>query len=214
MPDEKANPNLAVFDNYIQDASYLSGIIAGAMTKSGNIGMVGGFPIPEVNRLMNAFMAGVRESRADAKFQVSFIGSWFDPPKAKETAFAMISNGADLLYAERFGVSDAAKERGVLAIGNVIDTQADYPNTVVASALWHFEPTLNKAISAIQAGSFKAANYGVYSFMKEGGCSLSPLGTFSGKVPADVMAKVTKKEAAIKDGSFTVKIDDNEPKSL
>jgi basic membrane lipoprotein Med (substrate-binding protein (PBP1-ABC) superfamily) len=91
MPDEKANPNLAVFDNYIQDASYLSGIIAGAMTKSGNIGMVGGFPIPEVNRLMNAFMAGVRESRADAKFQVSFIGSWFDPPKAKETAFAMIS---------------------------------------------------------------------------------------------------------------------------
>jgi basic membrane lipoprotein Med (substrate-binding protein (PBP1-ABC) superfamily) len=175
--------------------------------------MVGGFPIPEVNRLMNAFMAGVRESRADAKFQVSFIGSWFDPPKAKETAFAMISNGADLLYAERFGVSDAAKERGVLAIGNVIDTQADYPNTVVASALWHFEPTLNKAISAIQAGSFKAANYGVYSFMKEGGCSLSPLGTFSGKVPADVMAKVTKKEAAIKDGSFTVKIDDNEPKS-
>ena len=111
-------------------------------------------------------------------------------------------------------MSDAAKERGVLAIGNVIDTQADYPNTVVASALWHFEPTLNKAISAIQAGSFKAANYGVYSFMKEGGCSLSPLGTFSGKVPADVMAKVTKKEAAIKDGSFTVKIDDNEPKSL
>ena len=50
--------------------------------------------------------------------------------------------------------------------------------------------------------------------MKEGGCSLSPLGTFSGKVPADVMAKVTKKEATIKDGSFTVKIDDNEPKSL
>ena len=74
------------------------------MTK-GNIGMVGGFPIPEVNRLMNAFMAGVREVKADTKFQVSFIGSWFDPPKAKETAFAMIDGGADLLYAERFGVS-------------------------------------------------------------------------------------------------------------
>ena len=127
MPDAAANPNLAVFDNYIQDASYLSGIIAGAMTKSGNIGMVGGFPIPEVNRLMHAFMAGVRETRADAKFQVSFIGSWFDPPKANETAIAMIDAGADVLYAERFGVSDAAKERGVLAIGNVIDTQADYP---------------------------------------------------------------------------------------
>jgi len=213
MPDEAANPNLAVFDNYIQDASYLSGIIAGAMTKTGSIGMVGGFPIPEVNRLMNAFMAGVRETRPDAKFQVSFIGSWFDPPKAKETAFAMIEAGADLLYAERFGVSDAAKEKGVLAIGNVIDTQADYPDTVVASALWHFEPTLNAAIEAINGGAFKAANYGEYSFMKVGGCSLAPLGTFEGKVSADVMAMVAAKEAAIKDGSFTVAIDDNEPKS-
>jgi basic membrane protein A len=211
MPDA-ANPNLAVFDNYIQDAAYLSGIVAGGMT-DGNIGMVGGFPIPEVNRLMNAFMAGVREVKPETKFQVSFIGSWFDPPKAKETAFAMIDGGADLLYAERFGVSDAAKERGVLAIGNVIDTQPDYPETVITSALWHFEPTLNAAVAAVQAGSFKADNYGVYSFMNAGGCSLAPLGTFEGKVPAEVMALVAEKEAAIKDGSFTVTIDDTEPKS-
>jgi basic membrane protein A len=213
MPDAAANPNLAVFDNYIQDASYLTGIIAGAMTKSGNIGMVGGFPIPEVNRLMHAFMAGVRETRADATFQVSFIGSWFDPPKAKETAFAMIDGGADVVYAERFGVSDAAKERGILAIGNVIDTQADYPDTVVASALWHFEPTLTAALDAIEGGKFAADNYGLYSFMKAGGCSIAPLGTFDGKVPADVMAMVAAKEAAIRDGSFTVEINDNEPKS-
>jgi basic membrane protein A and related proteins len=212
MPDAAANPNLAVFDNYIQDAAYLSGIVAGGMT-AGNIGMVGGFPIPEVNRLMNAFMAGVREVKPDAKFQVSFIGSWFDPPKAKETAFAMIDGGADLLYAERFGVSDAAKERGALAIGNVIDTQGDYPDTVVTSALWHFEPTLNAAIAAVQAGSFTADNYGVYSYMTAGGCTLAPLGTFEGKVPADVVAMVAAKEAAIRDGSFTVAIDDSEPKS-
>ena len=212
MPDE-AVPNLAVFDNHIQDASYLSGIIAGSMTTTGNVGMVGGFPIPEVNRLMNAFMAGVRETRPDATFQVSFIGSWFDPPKAKETAFAMIEAGADMLYAERFGVSDAAKEKGVLAIGNVIDTQSDYPETVVASALWHFEPTFDTALAAVKAGTFKADNYGVYSQMKAGGCSLAPLGTFEGKVPADVMAKVAEKEAAIKDGSFTVAIDDSEPAS-
>lgn len=213
LPDATANPNLAVFDNYIQDASYLSGIIAGAMTKTGSIGMVGGFPIPEVNRLMNAFMAGVKETRPDATFQVSFIGSWFDPPKAKETAFAMIEGGVDLLYAERFGVSDAAKEKGVLAIGNVIDTQADYPETVVASALWHFEPTLNAALEAIRAGSFVADNYGTYSFMKAGGCSLAPLGTFAGKVPEAALALVAEREAAIKAGTFTVEINDGEPKS-
>ncbi|SLN21066.1 Purine-binding protein precursor [Roseovarius gaetbuli] len=211
-PDE-ALPNFAVFDNYIQDASYLSGIIAGSMTKSGNIGMVGGFPIPEVNRLMHAFMAGAKEMNPDIKFQVSFIGSWFDPPKAKETAFAMIENGADLLYAERFGVSDAAAEKGILAIGNVIDTQADYPDTVVASAIWHFEPTLDKAIAEVNAGTFKAADYGVYSFMSEGGSSLAPLGTFEGKVPEAAMALVKERSAAIKAGTFTVEINDEEPKS-
>ncbi len=213
LPPDEASPNVAVFDNYIQDASYLTGIIAGAMTKNGNIGMVGGFPIPEVNRLMNAFMAGVKETRPDATFQISFIGSWFDPPKAKETAFAMTDAGADVLYAERFGVSDAAKEKGILAIGNVIDTQADYPETVVASALWDFAPTLNKAIEAVKAGSFKAENYGVYSSMKDGGCALAPYGTFEDKIPAEVKALVAERSAAIKDGSFTVAIDDAEPKA-
>jgi basic membrane lipoprotein Med (substrate-binding protein (PBP1-ABC) superfamily) len=206
-------PNFAVFDNYIQDASYLTGIIAGAMTKSKNIGMVGGFPIPEVNRLMHAFMAGVKETAPDTRFQVAFIGSWFDPPKAKETAFAQIDAGADVMYAERFGVSDAAKERKILSIGNVIDTQADYPETVVASALWHFEPTLDNAIKRVKEGVFKAENYGIYSFMKEGGCSIAPLGTFEGKVPAEAMAKVAEKEAAIKAGKFIVEINDTEPKS-
>ena len=206
-------PNFAVFDNYIQDASYLSGIIAGSMSESGNIGMVGGFPIPEVNRLMHAFMAGAKEMNPDIKFQVSFIGSWFDPPKAKETAFAMIENGADMLYAERFGVSDAAKEKGVLAIGNVIDTQAEYPETVVASAIWNFEPTLDKAIAEVQAGTFTAADYGMYSFMKEGGTVLAPLGTFDGKVPQAALDLVKKREADIMSGDFVVEINDSEPTS-
>jgi basic membrane protein A and related proteins len=82
-------PNFSVFDNYIQDPAYLSGMIAGAMTKSNKIGMVGGFPIPEVNRLMHAFMDGARQTNPKVTFTVSFINSWFDPPKAKEAAFAM-----------------------------------------------------------------------------------------------------------------------------
>ena len=70
-----------------------------------------------------------------------------------------------------------------------------------------------RRIAEVKAGTFKADDYGVYSFMKEGGCSLAPLGTFEGKVPAEVMAKVAEKEKAIKDGTFTVEIDDSEPKS-
>ena len=205
-------PNFSVFDNYIQEPAYLSGMIAGGMTRTNKIGMVGGFPIPEVNRLMNAFMAGAKEVNPKVEFMVTFINSWFDPPKAKEAAFAMIDKGADVMYAERFGVSDAAKEKGKLAIGNVIDTQAQYPDTVVASALWNMEPTIDLALKNVKAGSFKAEDYGVYSTMKYKGSELAPLGTFDAKVPADLKAKVAAKQKAILDGSFKVKVDDSQPK--
>ena len=205
-------PNFGVFDNFIQEPAYLSGMVAGGMTKTGKIGLVGGFPIPEVNRLMNAFMAGAKETNPKVEFTVSFINSWFDPPKAKEAAFAMIDKGADVLYAERFGVADAAKEKGKLAIGNVINTQDKYPDTVVASALWHMEPTIDLAIKAVKAGSFEAREYGEYSTMKHKGASLSPLGTFEKKVPAEVVAKVTAKQKAILAGEFKVVVDDNQPK--
>jgi basic membrane protein A and related proteins len=206
-------PNFSVFDNYIQEPAYLTGMIAGAMTQSGQIGMVGGFPIPEVNRLMNAFMAGAKETSPKVVFTVSFINSWFDPPKAKEAAFAMIDKGADVLYAERFGVSDAAKEKGKLAIGNVINTQDQYPGTVVASALWNMEPSIDRAIKLAKEGKFTAEDYGPYSMMKHKGSELAPLGTFEGKVPADVMAKVKAREADILSGKFVVKVDDAQPKS-
>jgi basic membrane lipoprotein Med (substrate-binding protein (PBP1-ABC) superfamily) len=206
-------PNMSVFDNYIQEPAYLTGMIAGGMTKSNKIGIVGGFPIPEVNRLMNAFMEGAKEVNPKVEFTVSFINSWFDPPKAKEAAFAMIAKGADVMYAERFGVADAAKERKVLAIGNVINTQADYPDTVVASALWHMEPSIDRAIKLVKDGKFAAEDYGVYSHMKHKGSALAPLGTFEKKVPAELLAKVRAKEAAIYAGTFQVKINDGQPKS-
>jgi len=206
-------PNFSVFDNFIQEPAYLTGLIAGGMTKSNKIGMVGGFPIPEVNRLMHAFMAGAREVNPKVEFSVTFINSWFDPPKAKEAAFAMIDKGADVMYAERFGVSDAAKERKVLAIGNVINTQPQYPETVVASALWNMEPTIDRALKLVKDGKFTPEDYGQYSMMKFKGSELSPLGTFEGKVPANIVEKVKTRQAEILSGKFTVKVDDSQPKS-
>jgi len=206
-------PNFGVFDNYIQEPAYLTGMIAGGITKSNKIGMVGGYPIPEVNRLMNAFMAGAKETNPKVEFMVTFINSWFDPPKAKEAAFAQIDKGADVMYAERFGVSDAAKERGKLAIGNVINTQDKYPDTVVASALWNMEPTIDLAIKAVREGKFKADDYGAYSMMKVKGSELAPLGTFESKLPADLVAKVRAREAELRDGKFGVRIDDSAPKA-
>ncbi|MEM9573958.1 MAG: BMP family protein [Pseudomonadota bacterium] len=203
-------PNFSVFDNWIHEPSYLSGMIAGAATESNVIGMVGGYAIPEVNRLMHAFMDGARETNPDVKFIVNFIDSWYDPPKAKESAFAMMDAGADIMYAERFGVSDAAVERGVKAIGNVIDTSGDYPGTIMASALWHMEATIDKAIANVASGNFEASDYGQYSFMAYGGGSLV---MDESLVAAEVVASVKEREAEILDGLFRVNVNDDRPVS-
>ena len=102
--------NFSVFDNYIHEPCYLMGIVAGHMTKAKKIGMVGGYAIGEVNRLFHAFMNGAKSVKPDIKFKVTFIGSWYDPPKAKEAEFALIEAGCDILYAERAGVVDACRE--------------------------------------------------------------------------------------------------------
>jgi basic membrane lipoprotein Med (substrate-binding protein (PBP1-ABC) superfamily) len=205
-----SKPNLSVFDNFIHEPSYLTGMVAGRTTKSNTIGMVGGYAIPEVNRLMNAFMDGAREANPNVKFLVSFINSWYDPPKAKEAAFAMIDRGADIMYAERFGVSDAAKERNVKVIGNVIDTSDQYPATVLASALWHMEPTVDRAIAAVLEGRFQAEDYGPYSYMAHAGSSLA----LDEKLVAPEVVKLVKdKEKEIADGLFRVNVNDAEPKS-
>ncbi|MEL0285780.1 MAG: BMP family protein [Paracoccaceae bacterium] len=203
-------PNFSVFDNWIHEPSYLTGMVAGSMTKSNVIGMVGGYAIPEVNRLMHAFMDGARDVNPDVKFLVNFIDSWYDPPKAKESAFAMMDAGADIMYAERFGVSDAAVERGVKAIGNVIDTSADYPGTILASAIWHMEATIDKAIANVASGNFEAADYGQYSFMAFGGGSLV---LDESLVPGDVASAVKAKEQEILDGLFRVNVNDARPES-
>ena len=205
-----SQPNFSVFDNFIHEPSYLTGMIAGAATESNVIGMVGGYAIPEVNRLMNAFMEGALSVNPDVKFLVSFIGSWYDPPKAKEAAFAMIDAGADVMYAERFGVSDAAKERGIKAIGNVIDTSGDYPGTILASALWHMEPTIDRAIAAVAEERFEPSDYGQFSYMGYGGGSFVVDETL---VDAATLEAVQAKDQEIKDGLFRVNVNDAEPKS-
>lgn len=203
-------PNFSVFDNWIHEPSYLSGMVAGAATKSNLIGMVGGYAIPEVNRLMHAFMDGAREVNPDVKFLVNFIDSWYDPPKAKESAFAMMDAGADVMYAERFGVSDAAVERGVPAIGNVIDTSGDYPGTILASAIWHMEATIDKAVENVTSGTFEAIDYGQFSFMAFGGGSLV---LDESLVAPETVSAVKAREADILDGMFRVNVNDQRPVS-
>ena len=208
-----AEPNFAVFDNWIHEPAYLAGLIAGKMTKSNVIGVVAAMPIPEVNRITNAFLNGAREVNPDIKAKVSFIGSFFDPPKAKEAALAQIEAGADVLYAERFGVIEACVEKDVLAISNMSDQSELGPDHVVTDPVWDMYPTVEQAIKVVQAGVFAAQDMGGFSYMAKGGSYLAPFHNFDDRLPADVMQLVEEKSAEIMAGNYRVEVDESTPKS-
>lgn len=208
-------PNLAVFDNWIHEGTYLMGILAGHMTETDRIGMVGGYPIGEVNRLFHAFMAGAESVNPDVQFKVSFIGSWYDPPKAKEFAFAQIESGVDVIYAERAGVVDAAREQGIIAFGNVNDMNREEGggNVVVTSALWHMEPAIDYAISQVNAGEFAAEDYKEWTMMEKGGTSLAPYYGFEDKIPEEAKQQVEQAKEQIMAGDLEVETNDEQPQS-
>jgi basic membrane protein A len=208
-----AEPNFAVFDNWIHEPAYLSGMIAGKLTKSNTIGTVAAMDIPEVARLTNAFCAGAKEANPAVKCKVSFIGSFFDPPKAKEAALAQISAGVDAIYAERFGVIEAAQEKGIVAFSNMSDQASLAPDTVVTGPVWDMWPTIQAAVKQVQAGVFTAQDYGSFSTMTKGGATLAPLHDWEKKLPAEVAQMVKDKEAAIMNGDFRVPVNESTPVS-
>jgi len=208
-----ADPNFGVFDNWIHEPAYLSGMIAGKMTQSNIVGVVGGISIPEINRLSNAFCAGAKEVNPDVKCKFSFIGSFFDPPKAKEAAIAQIEAGADVLYAERFGVIEAAEERGVVAIGNMSDQSGLSPKTVVTSVVWDMWPTVKQVISLVKAGVYSSQDFGQFSFMGKGGSYLAPYHAWEGKLPAEVAKLVEESKQEILDGNLRIDVNEGIPQS-
>ena len=206
---EPAGDNFGVFGTWNHEGAYLAGMLAGKMTKSNVVGSVGAVPIPEVNMLINAFAAGVKAVNPEAKHLVSFIGTFFDPPKAREAGLAQIDAGADILFGERIGTADAAKERGIRSVGSLIDYTPRYPETVFANAIWGFRPILNAAISDAQAGKPAGNNYTAFGLMKEGG---SDIAYVKGVAPADAEAAMEARRAEIKAGTFEVPRNMEEPK--
>lgn len=206
-------PNYSVFDNWIHEPSYLCGIIAGRMTKTNTLGIVAAIPIAEVNRLVHAFKQGALSVNSKVKVKVAYIGSWFDPPKAKEAALAQIEAGADLVFAERFGVFEAAKEKGILAFGNMMDQHDLAPETAVTGPVWNMYPTVRHSIDAVKDKQWKAEDLREWSMMAKGGAFLAPFHEFEKKLPAEIIAEVREIEAKILAGQFEVPVIETELKT-
>ncbi len=207
-----SEPNLSVFDNWIHEPAYLSGLLAGNLSKSGTIGVVAGYPVPEVNRIVNAFIVGAQEANADADVKVTFINSWFDPAAAKEAALAQVDAGADVLFAERFGVIEAAQEKGLYAFGSMSDQNGLAPDTVVTGPVWHMEPTVQYIIKQVAGGTYTAQDLKDFSMMAKGGASLAPLHGFETSLSADLVEMLQSREQEILTGLYRVPINEEAPK--
>jgi len=170
-------------------------------------------PVPEVNRIINAYIDGANSVNKKVQVKVAFIGSWFDPPKAKEAALSQIEQGADVLFAERYGVIDAAKSKGVLAFGSLQDQHSLAPNTVITSPVWNVYPIVQHVIEEVKKNDYQAQDLKDWSMMAKGGASLAPFYEFKNKLPSSVLDMVAKKEQDIKSGLFRVPIDESQPKS-
>lgn len=206
-----AGENMSVFDNWIHEPAYLSGLIAGGMTESNTIGVVGGHPVPEVNRIVNAFIIGVKETNPDATVLVTFINSWFDPAAAKEAALSQVDAGADVLFAERFGVIEAAVENDLWAFGNMSDQNELGPDYVLTSPVWNMTPTVEYVIAQVEGGTFTSQDLKDFSMMGKGGASLAPYHGLDSEIPDDILALVEQRQQEILDGLYRVDIDEAAP---
>jgi len=185
-------PNLASFDNRWGDVGYVAGAIAGIMTKTGTIGVVGAIPVPVIQEYSEGFERGAKRTRPNSNTLSAYVGSFSDVAKAKEITLALIEKGADVVTATGnesvIGTMEAAKDKGVLMIGTAFDSASFAPDTVVTTALVNYDVNIDLAIGKVLDATIKPETY-VLGF-NENGIGLAGYGKFDDKISAADKAKV------------------------
>jgi len=197
----KTAPNMRTYDSRTYEGAYMAGVIAGGMSKSGVIGVVGSIPIPEVIRNINTFTMGAQSINPKIKTKVVWVNSWFDPPKETEGAQSLINQGADVLFqnTDSPAVLQTAEKAGKYAFGWDSDMTQFGPKAHLASSIINWAPYYIKATKDALEGTWSTG--GVWWGVKEGAIDIVSI---SDKVPADLKAKVDTIKAGLKDGSFVI----------
>lgn len=197
----KTAANVRTYDSRTYEGAYLAGIIAGAMTKSNTLGVVGSVPIPEVIRNINSFTLGAQSVNPNVKTKVVWVNEWFSPPKETEAATSLINGGADVLFqnTDSPAVLKTAQEKGKRAFGWDSDMTAYGPKAHLASSIINWQPYYSKAVNEALSGSWATGSswWGV----KEGTIDLVSI---ADDVPAEIKTKVEQVKAGLKDGSFSI----------
>ena len=195
----KTAPNLGVYQTRFYEGAYLLGVLAGKRTKSGTLGYVAPFPIPEVIRNLDAFVLGARSVNPKVTAKVVWINSWYDPPKEREAAQALVDQGADVMYqnTDSPAVVQLAQTKGVWAFGQDSDMTRFGPTAHLSANTLNWGVYYVHKVGQKLAGTWKAEDtkWG----MKEGIVQLAPLGP---SVPKEAIAPFEERKAAILAGRF------------
>ncbi len=198
----KQAENMRTYDSRTYEGAYMAGIIAGGMTKTNTIGVVGSIPIPEVIRNINSFTLGAQSVNPKVKTKVVWVNEWYNPPKETEAAQSLMNGGADVLMqnTDSSAVLQTAEKAGKYAFGWDSDMTAYGPKAHLASAVINWAPYYIKATREALDGSWKGGS-GIWWGVKEGAIDIVSI---SDKVPAEIKAKVEAAKAGLKDGSFVI----------
>ena len=198
----KQAENMRTYDSRTYEGAYMAGVIAGAMTKTNTLGVVGSIPIPEVVRNINSFTMGAQSVNPKVKTKVVWVNEWFNPPKETEAAQSLLNGGADVLMqnTDSSAVLQTAGKAGKYAFGWDSDMTAYAPNAHLASSIINWAPYYINAVQDALDGTWKGGG-GVWWGVKEGAIDIVSI---SDKVPAETKAKIDTIRAGLKDGSFVI----------
>lgn len=197
----KMSENMGNYFGRMYQARYLSGIVAGSMTKSNIIGYAAAFPIPEVIRGINAFTLGAQSVNPDVTVRVVWTKTWYDPATEKEAAKSLLDVGADVIaqHQDSPGPQEAAQEKGVYSIGYNSDMSGFAPKAHLTAPVWDWGPYYVSLVEQIRKGTWKPE--AAWPGLAEGIIDLAPFGEM---VPKDVQDKVTALKADIAAGKTKV----------
>ena len=198
----KTAANMRTYDSRTYEGAYMAGVVAGRMSKSGMLGVVGSVPIPEVVRNINSFTLGAQSVNPKITTKVVWVNEWFNPPKETEAATALINGGADVLFqnTDSSAVLQTAEKMGKRAFGWDSDMTAYGPKAHLASAVINWGPYYIKTVGEALEGKWVGGT-GSWWGVKEGAIDLVSI---AADVPDETKKRIDEVKAGLKDGSFAI----------
>jgi simple sugar transport system substrate-binding protein len=197
----KTAANLRTYDVRSYEAAYLAGIIAGAQTRTNQIGVVGAMPTPEVVRMINALTMGALSTNPAAVVRVVWVDDWANPPRETEAAQTLVNQNCDVLMqtTDSSAVLQVAERLGKQGFGLSSDMSRLAPHAHLGSAIFDWTPYYSKAIRDVLEGHWSPGR--VWWGIKEG---LVDLVGVPDRVPAAVRLRVETVRSGLRDGSFSI----------